>query len=150
MIGAASPASLLAAFAEVAQPQDVLPSNGGSLRGEIRPGYGLVAFAGDGTAVGVAAAVLSHHPRHRTPRAMQGGQIATAPGWQGRGIARWLGALSILRAFEEVGASEVYTGIREGNAPSIGLCESLGLADAGLDIVVAIDPEVFGEGRLTK
>ena len=150
VIGPGAPSSLLAAYAEVAQPQDVLQANGGSLRGELRPGFGLVAFAPDGTPVAVAASVMSHHPGHRTPRAMQWGQIATAAEWQGKGVARWLGALSILHAFETLGASEVYTGIREGNAPSIALCEGLGVVDAGLDIVAAIDPEAFGAGRLTK
>lgn len=150
IIDAASPSSLLEAYAEVAGPQNVLQSNGGSLRGEVRPGFGMVAFAPNGTPVGVAASVHSHHARSATPNAMQWGQIATAAAWQGKGIARWLGALSIVHAFENFGASEVYTGIREGNTPSKGLCKGLGVHDTGFEIVAAINPDAFGEGRLTK
>lgn len=150
VIDRGSPGSLVEAFAEVALPHEVLPPVGTVMRGISRPGFGMVAFDADDRPVATAGSVRARHPAHAEADTVQWGQLATVPDRQGEGIARALGAMAILHAAEHLGAKNYRTGIAPGNLPSEALCTSLGLVDSAFVIVAAMDPEAFGERRLTK
>lgn len=145
-----SPPEWLEAFAEVALIHGVLPPAGPVMRGLSRPGFAMLAIDSTGAPVATAGSVLCHPPSSPWHRRAQWGQLSTHPARMGQGIAKVLGAKALVHSHEVLGATGFKTGITPGNKASARLCEGLGLSDSGSDIVALIDPDVFGEGRLTK
>jgi GNAT superfamily N-acetyltransferase len=145
-----SPPEWLEAFAEVALIHGVLPPVGPVMRGLSRPGFAMVAVDGSGAPVATAGSVLCHPASSPHHHRAQWGQLSTHPERLGQGIAKVLGAKALVHSHEVLGATGFKTGIAPGNIPSARLCEGLGLADSGQDIIAVIDPEGYGEDRLTK
>ncbi len=145
-----APYQLLRDFATVALSQGVLPPAGSVMRGLSRPGFAMVAYATNGQPVAVAGSVLHCHPAGPDARLAQWGQLATVDGYQGRGLAKTLGAMAMIHSHEVLGAKAFKTGVRARNAASERLCASLGVVDSGKDIVAVIDPETFTDGKLTS
>ncbi len=145
-----APTEWLEAFAEIALIHGVLPPIGPVMRGISRPGFAMVAFDSSGSPVATAGSVLCHPPSSTLHRRAQWGQLSTHPDRIGQGIAKVLGAKALVHSHETLGATGFKTGITPGNIPSARLCEGLGLSDSGNDIIALIDPEVYGEDRLTK
>ena len=141
---------LLEAFAEVSMPHGVLPPAGNVMRGISRPGFAMVAIDANNRPVATAGSVASNHPKGPAADKVQWGQLATVPNRQGEGIAKTLGAMAMLEAEKRLDAKTFRTGIREGNTASDRLCRSLGMSPSPYEIVIGIDPEIFGEARLTK
>ncbi len=145
-----SPTEWLEAFAEIALIHGVLPPIGPVMRGISRPGFAMVAFDSAGSPVATAGSVLCHPPSSPLHCRAQWGQLSTRPDRLGQGIAKVLGARALIHSHEVLGATGFKTGIAPGNTPSARLCEGLGLTDSGQDIIALIDPEIYGEDRLTK
>lgn len=145
-----APSDWLEAFAEIALIHGVLPPVGPVMRGISRPGFAMVAFDGSGSPIATAGSVLCHTPSSQHHHRAQWGQLSTHPDRLGQGIAKVLGAMALVHSHEVLGATGFKTGIAPGNIPSARLCEGLGLSDSGSDIIALIDPEVYGEDRLTK
>lgn len=149
-IDAATPAEELRALDALTQSCEVLLPLGAFLRGAERPSAFLFARDRSGAAIGAAGAVAAFHPDHPRARRAWWGMLATAPARRGEGIALLLGALAMLDIRERAGADEVFTGIREGKAPSEAVCTRLDLAPAAESDVIAVDLDVLGAGRITK
>ena len=145
-----SPSEWLEGFAEIALMHGVLPPIGPVMRGLSRPGFAMVAVDRSGAPVATAGSVLCHPSRSPLHLRAQWGQLSTHPDRMGQGIAKVLGAKALVHSHETLGATGFKTGITPGNVASARLCESLGLADCGNDIVVVIDPQLYADARLTK
>jgi ribosomal protein S18 acetylase RimI-like enzyme len=90
------------------------------------PGHHLVVALQDGEVVGQAAAMLHRHPDER-PTELYVDELAVAPAWQRRGIARLL--LDELFALgRELGCREAWVGTEDDNAAATALYESRGAA----------------------
>ena len=76
--------------------------------------------------------------------------LATDKARRGQGIALLLGAHSMLAMRDRFGYGHFFTGIREGNTPSKRLCGKLGLTASDTVVMIAIAPELFASGRVTK
>lgn len=120
------------------------------LRGQENPTVCLFAKDRDGRIVGASASVLQYHPVHAKGQKAWWGMLATDPDRRGEGIALVMGAMCILAMHERFGTAHFMTGIREGNGPSEALCSKLGLRPTSKVFLIAIDPSVFGAGRVTK
>lgn len=140
----------MASLNEVTQACEVLLPNGAFMRGLRRPAVCLYAEDPRGKVVGTSAAVAAFHPSHPRAGCAWWGLLSTDPERRGSGIALHLGARAQIEMQERYGISEVYTGIRPGNAPSEALCSKLGLRPTECLILIAIAPEVLGTGRVTK
>lgn len=150
LINRHSPTEMLDALAQVALSQGVLPSAGSVLRGISRPGFGMVALDQDDRPVASACAAMARHRNHPDHGMAQWGQLSTREDRKGQGIARMMAAHSIVHAADALGTRTYSTGIRPGNTPSERLCGSLGFAPSAFSIVIVIDPNGFGGGRVTK
>ena len=146
----ATPAEDLRALDALTQSCEVLLPTGAFLRGAERPSAFLFARDRSGAAVGAAGAVAAFHTDHPRARRAWWGMLATAPARRGEGIALVLGALSMMAIRDTAGVEQVFTGIREGNAPSEALCARLGLSATDERDIIAVDPEMLGAGRITK
>lgn len=149
-VDADTPSAVLAALDKLTQSCGVLLPNGAFMRGKERPAVCLFARDRQGVPVSVTAAVAMFHPDH--PRRAQSwwGMLATSPKRRGEGLARIMGAHSILEMHDRFGISQFFTGIRADNTPSQKLCSTLGLAPSGEAVVIAMDPGLFTSGRITS
>jgi ribosomal-protein-alanine N-acetyltransferase len=57
--------------------------------------------------------------------------VAVAPGWRGKGLARWLLGLAVRRAAAD-GAQRALLEVRQGNREALALYEKLGFVRVGL------------------
>jgi RimJ/RimL family protein N-acetyltransferase len=129
---------------------DVLLPMGSFLRGQQRPSVFLFARDGDGRVVGDSGAVAQFHPDHPKAERFWWGMLATDERRRGQGIAIVLGAMALLRMREKFGYTRRFTGNRAGNGPSEALCTKLGLRPDETTVLIAIDPQMFSGGRITK
>ncbi|WP_439153773.1 GNAT family N-acetyltransferase [Yoonia sp.] len=120
------------------------------LRGHDQPTVCLYAKDNDGRVVGASASVMQYHRDHAKGRKAWWGMLSTDPDRRGEGIAMVMGALCILAMHDRFGTANFMTGIREGNGPSEALCGKLGLRPTTNIFLIAIDPVIFGAGRVTK
>lgn len=120
------------------------------LRGHDQPTVCLYAKDKDGRVVGASASVAQYHRDHPKGRKAWWGMLSTDPDRRGEGIALVMGAMCILAMHDRFGIAHFMTGIREGNAPSESLCGKLGLRQTANIFLIAIDPVIFGAGRVTK
>ncbi|PUB18419.1 GNAT family N-acetyltransferase [Yoonia sediminilitoris] len=132
------------------QSCDVLLPMGSFLRGFELPSVFLYAKDPDGRVVGAAAAVAQFHDAHPKKGMVWWGMLSTHATRRGEGIALTLGAMVLHDVREELGFSECFTGIRAGNLPSEALCSKLALSRTNTVDLLAIDPDAFGAGRMTK
>lgn len=149
VIGKESPSELVAAYAEVALAQGVLPAVGAALRGHYRPAFGMVVLDNSGKPIATANAVLNHPSCSPEKDSAQWGQLATIPERRGQSIAKTLGAHSLVHGWDELGMRYFKTGVKDGNKSSSRLCNGLGIVDRGSDIVVAIDTSSFESDTMT-
>ena len=120
------------------------------LRGQDQPTVCLFAKDRNGRIVGASASVVQYHPDHPKGQNAWWGMLSTDPDRRGEGIALVMGAMCILAMHDRFGTAHFLTGIRQGNAPSEALCSKLGLQPTARTFLIAIDPTVFGAGRVTK
>ncbi|WP_425101508.1 N-acetyltransferase family protein [Tropicibacter sp. S64] len=128
----------------------VLLPMGAFMRGHRRPAVCLFARDSAGRIVGSTAAVAQFHPGSPKAGTVWWGMLATDEARRGQGIAVLLGAHSMLAMRDRFGYEQVFTGIREGNTPSERLCGKLGLSPSDTVVIIAIAPELFASGRVTK
>lgn len=120
------------------------------LRGHEQPTVCLYAKDSAGRVVGASASVVQYHPDHAKGQEAWWGMLATDPERRGEGIALVMGAMCILEMHKRFGTADFMTGIREGNGPSEALCSKLGLQPTSQVFLIALDPAIFGAGRVTK
>lgn len=132
------------------QSCDVLLPMGSFLRGLDRPSVFLFARDPEGRVVGAAAAVAQFHEAHPKGKMVWWGMLSTHEERRGEGIALTLGAMVLRNVREHLGLSECFTGIRAGNTPSEALCSKLALSRTDTVDLLAIHPESFGGGQMTK
>lgn len=146
-----SPEADLAALAGIALSCSVLPIAGSVLRGQTRPGVGLVALDANGRAVCCAAAAGFAHPDN-SQRGWQcwWGMLATDPDRRGQKLALILGAMAMQQMHQRFGFTSFMTGVQPGNAPSEAVCRASGLQDRGRVILTAVDAAALPGGKLTS
>lgn len=132
------------------QSCDVLLPMGSFLRGFERPSVFLYAKDPEGRVVGAAAAVAQFYRDHDKGGMVWWGMLSTDTKRRGEGIALILGAMVLRDVRQKLGLSECFTGIRAGNLPSEALCSKLALARTNTVDLLAINPESFGGGQMTK
>lgn len=150
-IGPDTPHEILAQLAHVALACGVLPPAGAVLRGQSRPGLGIVALdpAGRGVACAGAAGIL--HPDHPDGRRQcWWGMLATLPERRGARLSLLLGAMALLDMQARYGFTEAFTGIEPGNNASEAVCARLGLVPEGTHVLNVVDPAQLPGGRMTK
>lgn len=128
----------------------VLLPMGAFMRGLRRPAVCLFARDSAGRIVASTAAVAQFHPDSSKASLAWWGMLATDASRRGQGIALYLGALSMRAMRDRFGYAHFFTGIREGNTASERLCGQLGLAASDSIVLIAIAPELFASGRVTK
>lgn len=147
----ATPATRMAAMAELSLACGVLPPNGAALRGLGRPAMCLIAVDRGGRVVSCAAAAAFAHPDHpRFVGQAWWGMLATDPARRGQRLAPILGAMTILRMHETFGFTEFFTGVEPGNVGSEAVCARMGLRRNGFVTIGCADPAILGSGRMTK
>jgi len=150
IIGPESPSELVAAYAEVALAQGVLPADGAVMRGLYRPAFGMVAMeSSSGKPIATASAALNHPESSSEKDSAQWGQLATIPERRGQKIAKTLGAHSLVYGWDQMGMRYFKTGVKADNISSTRLCNGLGIEYRGSDIVVAIDVSSFESDSMT-
>lgn len=132
------------------QSCDVLLPMGTFLRGFERPSVFLYAKDPEGQVVGAAAAVAQFHDAHPKKGMVWWGMLSTHASRRGEGIALTLGAMVLREVRQRLGYSECFTGIRAGNSPSEALCSKLALSRTDTVDLLAINPDCFGGGQMTK
>lgn len=120
------------------------------LDGRERPAVCLYAKTATGEPVGVAAAIAENPPNSTAADRAWWGMLSTAAQWRGRGVAKLLGAMTLVAMSERHDVQVFGTGIRAANTGSAKLCEGLGFSNSGLLDLMAIDPVTMSGGRMTK
>ncbi len=150
-LNADSPPEHLIKLAEVAETGGVLAPAGSVLRGQTRPGLGIVALDAQGRAVSCAGAAGFCHPDHPEYASQcWWGMLATHPDRRGERLALVLGAMALIEMRDRYGFASFMTGVVAGNAASEALCKRLGLSPDGKSVVSAVDATVVPGGRITK
>ncbi len=132
------------------QSCDVFLPMGSFLRGLQRPSVFLYAKDQDGRVVGAAAAVAQFHDVHEKSGMVWWGMLTTDARRRGEGIALVLGSMVLRDVRQKLGLSQCFTGIRTGNLPSEAVCSKLALSRTNSVDLLAINPESFGGGQITK
>jgi hypothetical protein len=141
----------LAALAGVALSCGVLPIAGSMLRGQTRPGVGLVALDANGRAVCcAAAAAFARDDDPKRGDQCWWGMLATDPDRRGQKLALILGALAMQQMHQRFGFASFMTGVQPGNTPSEAVCRASGLEDRGRAILTVVDSAVLPGGKLTS
>lgn len=135
---------------DLTQSCDVLLPMGSFMRGLERPSSFLYARDRNGKVVGAAAGVAQFHDAHEKGNMIWWGMLSTDPDRRGEGIGLLLGAMVLRNMKQAFGYSACFTGIRHGNAPSEALCSKLALRRSDMVDLLAIFPEAFGGGQMTK
>lgn len=149
--GPEAPHETLAQLAHVALTCGVLPPAGAVLRGQSKPGLGLVALDAAGKGVACAGAASYLHPDHPEGRRQcWWGMLATLPERRGARLSLILGAMALLDIQERYGFTEIFTGIEPGNTASEAVCTRLGLHPEGTHVLSVADPAQLPGGRMTK
>lgn len=149
-VDADTPTEVLAQLDRVTASCEVLLPMGWFMRGQARPAVCVYAQTEDGEVVATSAAVAQFHPDSERGQEFWWGMLATDTRHRGQGLARSLGAASMVRMADAHGMTRFFTGIRLGNSPSERLCTKLGLSATDRIVVIAIAPEVFAQGSVTK
>ena len=149
-IDADTPAPLVADLAQLSISCGVMPVPGPVMRGQTRDGICLVATDRDGKAVATASSYMSHHPDHPHSKDAFWGMLATRPDRRGQKIALVLGAQAIAWMWETHAARGFITGIQPTNASSMALCGKLAITPSGWAFIGCIDPETFGDAKITQ
>lgn len=151
LIGTESPASDVAALAEVSLGAGVLPVAGDVLRGVRRPALGAVALDETGAGVSCAAASLYANPDNAAFGSIAWwGMLATRPDRKGERLALILGAMVIREMHRRHGIGHFFTGVQPGNAPSEAVCTRMGLSPVDRATLTVVDAGVLPGGKLTK
>ena len=149
-VAADTPKGDLENLDSLTQSCDVLLPIGAFLRGFERPSVFLYAKDPEGHVVGAAAAVAQFHNDHPKKGMVWWGMLSTHAKRRGEGIALILGAMVLRDVRQKLGFSQCFTGIRAGNLPSEALCSKLFLSRTNTVDLLAINPEAFGGGQMTK
>jgi hypothetical protein len=146
-----APDTHLEALADVALGSGVLPLSASVLRGQIKPGLGLVALDENGAAASCAAASSFAHTddAHRGGEAWWG-MLATATPYRGQKLALVLGAMALLKMHDRFGFSQFMTGVQSGNAASEMVCTRMGLRLQDRAILTVVDPTALPGGKMTS
>ena len=138
-------------LAEVSLGCGVLPIAGSVLRGQTKPGVGLVALDAMGHPVSCAAAAGFAHPDDPKLGAQcWWGMLATNPDRRGQKLALILGAMAITQMHKRFGFASFMTGVQPGNAASEAVCRTSGLAPRGRVILTVVDAAALPGGKMTS
>lgn len=149
-LGVASSSALVADFAAMAGECGVLVMAGGVMRGRDVPGLTLIGLTAADEVVGSAWGYRCYSPDGPYADHAFWGGLTCRPDRRGEKIALVLGALSIVRLWEDLKVRVFCTGIAEGNAASFALCRKLGVVptdEVGLGVT---DPQMFKGSSFTK
>jgi hypothetical protein len=149
-VGAETSVADLNGLDSLTQSCDVLLPMGTFLRGFERPSVFLYARDPEGRVVGAAAAVAQFHGAHEKSGTVWWGMLSTHLTRRGEGIALILGAMVLRDVRRKLGLAKCFTGIRAGNSPSEALCSKLALSRTGTVDLLAINPDSFRGGQMTK
>lgn len=147
----ASPDADLAQLAHVSLACGVLPIAGSVLRGQVRPGLGLVALDATGRPVSCAAIASYAHPdADMVPDQCWWGMLATDPSRRGERLALILGAMAIRAGHERFGFSSFMTGVVPGNSASEAVCRQTGLKPGDTGVITIVDTRAMGGAKMTR
>jgi len=119
------------------------------LRGQAMPVVASIMLDGNGDAAATAGCVARHPPGSRFAGSVWTGLLATRPDLRGRALARIIFAHANLMAYERLGATLLYAGVRPGNAPSQAACRAAGLGPSDWWLAGAVSPARFA-GEFTR
>jgi GNAT superfamily N-acetyltransferase len=119
------------------------------LRGEAMPVMARGVVDGKGEVVATAGCVARHPPGSLRSGSIFTGFLATRPDLRGQGLAGIVFAHVNLAAYERLGATLLYAGVRPGNVPSQAACRAAGLDMSRWWFVVATSSERF-DGEFTR
>jgi len=148
-IGSDSDPALVLAFQRLNDECGVATLPGYVLRGESIPVVASMMLDGNGDAAATAGCVARQSPGSRFVGSVWTGLLATRPDLRGRGLARIVFAHVNLAAYERLGATMLYAGVRPGNVPSQAACRAAGLGSSNWWIAAATSPERFA-GEFTR
>lgn len=141
---------LVADLAALSIACGVMPVPGTAMRGQSRRGICLAAVDAAGKVVATASSYMSNHPESAHANDAFWGMLATHEDWRGKGIAKVLGAHSIVWMWENLGARSFNTGITADNAASLAMCAKLGVTPSQWTFIGCMDPDAFGTGSITR
>ncbi len=145
-----TPAKQVADLAGVAADCGVMVMAGRVMRGLDIEVVTLGAFDQSGTAVSSAWGYKCYHPESGFSENAFWGGLTCREDRRGQKIALILGAMSIVKLWEDFGVRGFCTGITPGNAPSVAVCKKLGVLPSDWVGLGVTDPNMFHGGRLTK
>ncbi len=119
------------------------------LRGDSMPVVASLMLDCNGEPAATAGCVARHPPGSRFAGSVWTGLLATRPDLRGQGLARIIFAHANLAAYERLGATLLYAGVRPGNEPSQAACRAAGLGSSNWWLVGATSPGRFA-GEFTR
>jgi hypothetical protein len=145
-----TPNALMSDLSTMTECCGIALHNGAFIRGKDRPAVFMMACDAKNKPVGHAAAVAAYAPDSVNHAHAFWGMLATAMHRRGEGIARLLGAMSMLEMNKRHGFESFITGIESGNTPLESLSTRLGLVRNGKCVVIALDPSAFAKNSTIK
>ena len=115
------------------------------LRGDAVPAVCLFAKTSDGSVIGFAAALVQATCAPSEQGKAWWGFLSTNDEWRGRGVAKILGAMAMVRMAERHDIQQFETGILAENAASIAVSRTLGFSTSGLLDLLAIDAGILSK-----
>ncbi len=149
-LGAETAPALISDFASMAGDCGVLVMAGRVMRGLDVPGVTLAGIDESGKVIASAWGYKCYHQQSGFADHAFWGGLTCHPDRRGQKIALVLGALSIVRLWEELQVRTVCTGIAPDNSASFALCEKLGVFPSDEIGLGVTDPEMFPGETLTK
>lgn len=143
-------AAKVADLAGMAADCGVMVMAGRVMRGLDIEGVTLGAFDQSGAAVSSAWGYKCYHPESGLSDNAFWGGLTCREDRRGQKIALILGAMSIIKLWEDHGVRGFCTGITPGNAPSVAVCKKLGVLPSDWVGLGVTDPDMFHGGSLTK
>lgn len=142
--------SRIADFAAMTGKCGVLVMSGRVIRGLDVPGITLAGIDQSGKTVASAWGYKCYHSQSEFSDYAFWGGLSCRKDRRGQKIALILGALSIVKLWEDMHVRGFCTGIAEDNAASFALCKKLGILPSN-DIALGVtDPAMFKGATLTK
>lgn len=149
-VGIDTPDAVIAEFSGVGAEQGVMVPAPHVMRGQTRPAAAMYVTGPDGKIVAIAGSVLAHHRDSPLATSAWWGMLCTHPAHRGKGLSRFLGAMTIRAMATRHGATSFYTGVRHDNAVSQAVCTRLGVRRTEYAVLMALGPELAGSGPLTR
>ncbi|MBE9476857.1 MAG: hypothetical protein IME92_06885 [Proteobacteria bacterium] len=137
-------------FASMVTDCGVLVMSGRVMRGLDIPGVTLAAIDGAGNPVASAWGYKCYHEKSGYADHAFWGGLSCRKDRRGHRIALILGAMSIVRLWDEFQVRGFCTGVAAGNTASFSVCEKLGISPSDYVGFGITDPAMFQGGSLTR